>query len=284
MTITTPLLCPSEAVLNLLRRSYKFIPTPSGCCHGSILRGLDNFLRKYKWHFIFSHRSGRSVHVSNRFCTSSTREPPSDLVPIFVRRRCARIRQVVLSKLRSCSSCYPGDNLPVSERDVLDALRSEKRFFVSPVDKGGGWLVVPVDEYRDEAFRQLHDDKFYTVCVDSLSHGTAAKLCRLLQHLYSNKFINKRELDFLIPPVNPQQRRFYLLPKLHKSDWPSPMMPPGRPIVSDVGSVSRNCASLVEFFLAPIARQLPSYVRDSMHVIAKIKDFSLPENDGIVRK
>ena len=55
-------------------------------------------------------------------------------------------------------------------------------------------------------------------------------------------------------------------------------MPIGRPIISDVGSVSRRCASLIEHFLSPLARKLDSYVRDSLHVISIVRDFILPSN------
>ena len=80
------------------------------------------------------------------------------------------------------------------------------------------------------------------------------------------------------PPNEPQQRRFYLLPKMHKSIWPDQCMPPGRPIISDVNSVSRQCASMIDFFLAPLAKLNPSYVRDSLHVLALVADVSVSKN------
>ena len=281
MTITTPFLAPSDPVLRLLSHSYKFIPTPKGCCHNFIIKGLNDFIRKYKWHHVFLHRTPRGANVVNRFSRGSDLEPPSNIVPEHIQRRCQLMRHMALSKLRSCHKCFPGDNLSPAERTVLNSLVSEKRFVVSPVDKGGGWFVAPTDEYRGEAFRQLSNDTFYSLCDKSLAHTTAAKLTQLLNHLRTNRFINKREFRFLAPPDHPRERSFYLLPKVHKSDWPTPCMPRGRPIVSDVKSVSRNCASLVEHFLAPIARSLPSYVRDSMHAISLIKNFVLP-NDALL--
>jgi hypothetical protein len=239
------------------------------------MTGVKDFLRRYKWHHVFVHRPNRAT-IDDRFCLRSEREPPSHLVPSDVLDKCGKIVNVVISKLRSCRSCFPEDNLSPAERSLLDSLTTEDRFFVTPVDKGGGWLVVPTDEYRNEAFRQLCNEKFYSQSDVNLSRSTNVKLTRLLKNLHSRRFITKRELVFLVPPDVPRERYFYLLPKLHKTEWPTPCMPPGRPIVSDVKSVSRNCASLVEYFLAPIARQLQSYVRDSMQVIAILKRFSLP--------
>ena len=48
--------------------------------------------------------------------------------------------------------------------------------------------------------------------------------------------------------------------------------PLGRPIVSDVNSVSRACASFVEYFLVQIPQSSPSYLRDSQHLLAILQD------------
>ena len=242
------------------------------------MQGLNEFLRKYKWHHVLSGRpvSGKTA---NRFAVSSNREPPSALVPRHVLEKCMLIKDVVSANLRSCKSCFSRDNLSTRERLALSKLTDEAcDFFVSPVDKGGGWIVVSRDDYCNEAYRQLCDENFYTPREDSLVRSTALKLTQLLNHLYRNHFINLRELRTLSPPEEPRDRCFYLLPKVHKSVWPSPTMPPGRPIISDVDSVSRKCASFIEYFLSPIARNLDSFVRDSMHVISIVRDFSLPDN------
>ena len=57
-------------------------------------------------------------------------------------------------------------------------------------------------------------------------------------------------------------------------------MPPGRPIVSDVKSVSRDCASFIDFFLSPIAQAAQSYLGDSHHLLALLHGTTL-SNDTI---
>ena len=54
----------NDALLSLFGRSYKFIPTPTGCCHKQMLLGVKEFLRKYKWHHILKRpvTSYLSVH------------------------------------------------------------------------------------------------------------------------------------------------------------------------------------------------------------------------------
>lgn len=57
-------------------------------------------------------------------------------------------------------------------------------------------------------------------------------------------------------------RPFYSIPKIHKSL----VAPPGRPIVSEIGSITENVSRLVDFFLMLHVTRLPSYVKDMSNV------------------
>ena len=129
-------------------------------------------------------------------------------------------------------------------------------------------MVLPKSDYEAEGLRQLSDSSFYASDCDNLQLYTKQRLRSFLEVLQKKGFITKREHRALEPPCNPCDRKFYLLPKAHKSDWSFPAMPKGRPIVSDTGSISRYCACLIEFFLAPLAQRTRSYIRDSVHLIS----------------
>ena len=170
------------------------------------------------------------------------------------------------------------DNLSPLERDELQRLRSDASITISPADKGGMWVIMPTEKYNAEALRQLCDTRRYRCVTEDIDRATGLRLSNLLQHLYRRNFITARELRGLLPRDDYKPRRFYILPKIHKDLWPDVEMPPGRPIVNDVNSVSRPCASLIEHFLAPLAQQAPSYIRDSLHFLALIRDATLPTN------
>ncbi len=262
----------NENTLQLFRRSPKFIPTPSHACHNSILEGCFDFVRKVKWKSILGNRN-----TSCRFYSKSSRQPPDALVPVDVSRSCSAFIASVFSMLRKCSICYSKDNLSPECRQELTRLESLNEVIITPADKGGMWTVIPSSSYEREAFRQLADSNFYALIDHDLTLSTRQRLNTLLSLLRDRHFLSSRETRALEPPKEPKHRRFYLLPKIHKNDWPEQDMPPGRPIISDVGSVSRKCASLVEFFLAPLARRAPSFVRDSLHVISRLKGFTVPD-------
>ena len=204
-----------------------------------------------------------------RFQYKSVKQPPDELVSPQVLKTCHTIRSALFSIISSCENCFPvPDNLSLEARRTVELLQSNPEVIVTPVDKGGVWMVLPRDEYVAEAHRQLSDTNFYAAVSTDLSSFTKQRLANFLNILYKKAFISLREFKALEPPCNPRDREFYLLPKAHKSEWTFPSMPPGRPIVSDTGSISRRCASLLEHFLSPLAKQARSYIRDSLHLIS----------------
>ena len=264
----------NEHVSSLFRKPPKFIPTPGGCCHKRVFSGVLDLLRKYKWRVILSHRE----RPPSRFVSVSSAHPPPELVPVHVTRKCQLVFNAVSSFLRKCEHCYPPDNLSCHERFELERLICEDSLVISPADKGGKWMILPKENYDNEAYRQLSNDAFYRPIDNSTADFTRGRLNNLLCFLYRSRFLSLRELRALRPPSEPASRHFYMLPKLHKTVWPDALMPPGRPIISDTGSVSRRCADFVEHFLSPLARLSRSYVRDSLHVISIVQDFVLPRD------
>lgn len=69
-----------------------------------------------------------------------------------------------------------------------------------------------------------------------------------------------------------QDRKFYLLPKVHKprNKWPQTNMPEGRPLVSDCGTESRRASELIDHFIKPLANKHPSYLKDTYDFLDKI--------------
>lgn len=55
----------------------------------------------------------------------------------------------------------------------------------------------------------------------------------------------------------------YYLPKIYKH----PTCPPCRPIVSGIDSVTSRVGRYIDFFLQPVVMKIPSYIKDSRHVI-----------------
>ena len=271
-----PFLClcnsfaPSNATASLLSRPPRFVPTPTKSPHAAIRFFINDLIRKVQWRSILHDRSKPS-----RFTTRTFRPPPTASIDPNLLRRCNKLREAVNSCLSSCSACFPRTNLNIDEVTELERLRSDPSLTVAPADKGGKWVILSAPNYIAEAERQLSNETRYTPTNSNVDLFTKQRLEALLLKLRRSGFISNREWKALLPPKPFQQRRFFALPKIHKDSWPGPEKPPLRPIVSDVNSVSRACASLIEHFLAPIAQSSSSYLRDSQHLLALLCDFRL---------
>ena len=60
--------------------------------------------------------------------------------------------------------------------------------------------------------------------------------------------------------------------------WPGEgKVPPGRPIIADCGSESYASAEYIDHFLAPLAKQHKSYLKDTNEFINKIAKIKAKE-------
>lgn len=89
--------------------------------------------------------------------------------------------------------------------------------------------------------------------------------------------IDKDTLNYLVPK-HPRTPTFYILPKAHKNL----SQPPGRPIVSGIGSLTDNASKFVDSFLLPHVSGLPSYIRDTSDLLRHIKGIQIPRDSLLV--
>ena len=72
-------------------------------------------------------------------------------------------------------------------------------------------------------------------------------------------------------PDDPRPARFYLLSKVHKQGVP------GRPVISECGSLTDKTSELVDWFLKSYIPSIDSYLKDSFHLLQKLRSLdSLP--------
>lgn len=93
-------------------------------------------------------------------------------------------------------------------------------------------------QYVEEGLRQLEDKNFYSKLESLVFQDLIPQIEWRVDSLVEGKYICQQQAEYLLGEPNPKPRRFYLLPKVHKpkDKWPTPWMPPGRPIVKFPGS------------------------------------------------
>lgn len=135
-----------------------------------------------------------------------------------------------------------------------------------------------------EGLSQLTDEKYYKKINSPIFPQVTQKINLILSHLKQKRIITNKQYEYLKVPDNPRNRKFYLLPKIHKekSKWRNDRVPPGRPIVSDCGSDTYHLSEYIDSFLLPLATKHSSYVRDTPDFLDKIASIKAPANSFLI--
>ena len=169
-------------------------------------------------------------------------------------------------------------NLTLEELRAFKFLQSTNEIVIKPADKGGATVILNSHSYIFEAYKQLLNPKYYRKIPNSMVPETAELITNILHSLHQEKFINKKQLNYLLPTTNWRARKLYLLPKIHKdlSKWSFKTIPPGRPIVSDCRSESYRIAEFLDFYLKKVSMTHDSYIKNSQHFVQKISNMKVP--------
>ena len=132
-------------------------------------------------------------------------------------------------------------------------------------------------DYIFEAKRQLFSNAYVPSNKAFLSEATR-QITKIVSDLEISGSIDKHRKSYLTPS-SPKPGIFYLLPKIHKLKLP----PPGRPIVSQIGSPTEKISGYLDFFLQPFMQKIPSYIKDTGHFLHIIDNLgTIPENALLV--
>ena len=143
---------------------------------------------------------------------------------------------------------------------------------IKKADKGSAIVVQNQSDYIKEGLRQLSDRDFYRLQEGNLTSYHNDIIGKEIERMVNSKEISRKTGDYLIIE-NSKTANFYLLPKIHKNVIP----PPGRPIVSANSCPSERISQFVDHFIQPLVQELlPSYLRDSSHLINLIRNLRIP--------
>jgi len=238
-------------------------------------------LHKIAWFSFFQFKS-RGTKLP--FSSSKNSLPPSRTIePHFV--QLSDNLKTLVSNRNHTLNPSGKFNLSLNERKSIVFLKNDKSIVIHPADKGGKIVIQSRENYIFEALRQLNDTRFYKLIPLPIYLKTSIIIKRMVNILLYQGFICKSQYLFLLPPVKPRQRHFYLLPKIHKDPdtWTIPyFIPPGRPIVSGCNSESAAVESFIDHFLQPIASSSFSYLRDSSHLKAIFHNLVIKNSDILV--
>ena len=172
------------------------------------------------------------------------------------------------------------DNLPPnlsrSEHKALRELKCDKDLIINKADKGSTIVVQNRTDYIKAALEHLNDPVTYTVLDGDPTSAIYSGIDSSLQDIYNKGLLDKDMVAFCSSSKKARPARLYLLKKIHKN-------PMGiRPIVSSCESPTENISQFVDYWLQPIIKNLPSYLKDTSHLIRELKQIFIAPNTILV--
>ena len=245
-----------------------------------LVNDAHQFTRKLAITDFFHSRKGKKSVKKSKFKSKSSWEP-----------NVACLREATKSAINEIEKTAKNLEIKKEKTNLPSRLLAAKRHLIKndfivikKADKGSAIVVMDIQDYIDEAMRQLSDRKYYRKISKPEFPKNSVKIQKILRDL-DKKFLSDKEKAYLTPDLNPRPRCLYLLPKVHKTmdKWSKPgIMPPGRPIVSDCSSESYHISEYIDSFLQPLASKHPSFLKDTQDFLEKIRRQCVNSNSFLV--
>ena len=156
-------------------------------------------------------------------------------------------------------------NISKEEQEALENLRGYDDIVIKQADKGSAVVVMDRKKYVDEAMRQLNDKDVYITLKKDPTAEMIKKINARINRLHGDGYISDSTLQYLLINSDVRAGRFYLLPKIHKTNCP------GRPVISGCNTPTEKISAFVDHQLKPLIPQISSYVKDTNDFLNKLK-------------
>ena len=119
--------------------------------------------------------------------------------------------------------------------------------------------------YLEEATKQLSDTHFYQQIDRDVTETYQKEITSVVTQAITTGDLPPEARNLIVD--HPRTSKFYMLPKIHKPGNP------GRPIVSACNCPTSNISAYLDSVMAPLIKQLPTYVKDSSHALQILESF-----------
>ncbi|KAJ1127337.1 hypothetical protein NDU88_005740 [Pleurodeles waltl] len=197
--------------------------------------------------------------------------PPDNHIDVFYQAVSTELYN--LEDKKSTCTHRPSNNLNSEELRALHKLSICPDIVIREADKGGNVVVMNRSDYVAEIDRQLNDTQAYTLLPSNPLSNITNMIRKKLTFLRNHCLLTDLEHRFLYIEA-PRAPCIYILPKVHKPGG----FPPGRPIISGIGSPTEHISEYIDSFLQPLVHNLPSYIQDTRDLLCQLEDIDWSED------
>ena len=272
-----------------------FRPTANLPAKDQVSQDLDHFERRQRWRDFFHNRpfpaDTEQGNFIPRFHLASRRVPPK--ASAATETALLEFRCDLLAALDAHRFRRRPRNLSATEETALKQLNFRKDIVIRDADKNLGTVVLNADDYANECYRQLSEDKFYRLVTTipesheahdfNRSCGEFSLIVVQLEEICEQytDFLKERDIAALFASFPFKPAPFYTLPKIHKA--PGPCGIKGRPIVSCIGYCTSQASRFIDHHIQEVVRQSADTVlRDTNQLVQTLLDTTYPANCKIL--
>ena len=164
-------------------------------------------------------------------------------------------------------------NLKKEEWLAITTLRNNKDIVIKPADKGGNIVIMNREDYIKERLKLLSDNHYEMLEEDQTQNYNI--IYQVLQQAANLEIIDDKMKKTLYNKA-PRIPNFYMLPKVHKTENP------GRPTVNGIGSITEKISAYVDQEISHLVPRIPSYLKDTTHLIHILLGKKLAPEDILV--
>lgn len=256
----------SEEQISLLRKGPSFCPLPKDINWLKMQDDWDKFERRVRLKAFFhgkqeSNKAEDGEKAAFKPPSTSTWNPPKSKHPEL---------ELFLSEVKKgifnpANINKPKDNLSKGERIALKQLKADSNCVIRIQDKGSRFVLLSKDNYVSKMVSQLDNPLHYRELARDPSETHLA-----LVKAWGEKWLRKGEISpeiaEWVSAINAKPGVAYGNVKTHKLNNPL------RLITSCCGTAIERLSELTEFYLKPLAQGLPSFIKDTTHLLQKIQE------------
>jgi len=231
----------------------------------SAISSLDQFIRKLKIKEQFQFASSSSeFYVPNP--TFVPNEPSAPLIQ-YIKEAQSKLHDELTSQPPVI--CSP--HLHSTFQACIKSLRADTSIHIHAADKNAGLVIMNREDYKMEALRQLSDNTTYLPLTHFPSPSVIFNNLKELLIFYE---CPPPDIKYILQlqPHQTSWAKLYFLTKIHKPAHP------GRPICSQINTLTYYASKYLHTKLMPFVKLIPTRMSDPILLVHKLNNMEFTEN------